>query len=129
MNLWVHRDNSGNNLNFVNKTFREQRTNRAVNQTRNQGFAFAWTAFTTEEAAWDTTSSVSTLLVVHGQWEEILTWFRFFLTYYSDEYCSIVHAHHNSSCRLASHHAGFQRDGMLTILEFAYDRIQQNQSP
>lgn len=78
MNLWVYRNHGRNDLNFVNETFREQRTNRAVNQTRNQRFAFAWTAFTTEEAAWDTTSSVGTLLIVYGQWEEVLTGFSFF---------------------------------------------------
>lgn len=78
VNLWVNGNNGRNNLNFVYEAFREQRTNRAVNQTRDQGFAFAWTAFTTEEATRDFTGSVGTLLVVNGQWEEVLTWFSFF---------------------------------------------------
>ncbi|EFP99719.1 hypothetical protein EC182770_3106 [Escherichia coli 1827-70] len=74
----VNRNHGGDNLNFVDEAFREQRANRAVNQTRDQGFAFAWAAFTTEEATRDTTSSVGTLLIVNGQWEEVLTWFGFF---------------------------------------------------
>ncbi len=49
VNLRVNGNDGGDNLNFVNEAFREQRANRAVNQTRDQGFAFAWTAFTTEE--------------------------------------------------------------------------------
>lgn len=78
VNLRVNGNDGRDNLHFVNEAFREQRTNRAVNQTRDQGFAFAWTAFTTEEAARDTTSSVGTLLIVNGQWEEVLAWFGFF---------------------------------------------------
>ena len=97
-----------------------------VNQTRDQGFAFAWTAFTTEEATRDFTGSVSTLLVVNGQREEVLTWFSFFLTHNGNEYRGVIHAYHNGSSSLTSHHTGFQRDGMLTILEFTNDRIQQN---
>ncbi len=106
MNLRVHRNHRCNNLNFVHEAFREQRTNRAVNQTRNQGFAFARTAFTTEEAARDTTSSVGTLLIVNGQREEVLTWFSFFLTYNGHEYSSVIHAYHHSGGSLARHHTG-----------------------
>jgi len=83
-------------------------------------------AFTTEEATRDFTGSVGTLLVVNGQWEEVLTWFSFFLANYGNEYSSVIHAYHNGSSSLTRHHAGFQRDGMLTILEFTNDRIQQN---
>jgi hypothetical protein len=35
-------------------------------------------------------------------------------------------AYHYGSSSLTRHHAGFQRDGMLTVLEFANDRIQQD---
>ena len=48
VNLWVNGNHGRDNLHFVYEAFREQRTNRAVNQTRDQGFAFAWTAFTTD---------------------------------------------------------------------------------
>ena len=61
VNLRVNGNDGGDNLNFVNEAFREQRANRAVNQTRDQGFAFAWTAFTTEETTRDFTGSVGTL--------------------------------------------------------------------
>ena len=126
VNLWVNRNNGRDNLNFVNEPFREQRANRAVNQTRDQSFAFARTAFTTEEATRDTASSVGTLLVVNGQREKVLAWFRFFLANNGNEYRSVIHANHNSGSRLTRHHAGFQRNGMLTVLEFTNDRIKQN---
>ncbi|CNV33065.1 Uncharacterised protein [Salmonella enterica subsp. enterica serovar Bovismorbificans] len=126
VNLRVNGNDGRNNLHFVNEAFREQRTNRAVNQTRNQGFAFAWTAFTTEEAARDTTSSVGTLLIVNGQWEEVLAWLGFFLADNGNEYGGVIHAYHNSGSGLTRHHASFQRNGMLTVLEFTNDRIKQN---
>src|SRR5690606_37307333 len=126
VNLWVNGNNGRDNLYFVNEAFREQRTNRAVNQTRDQRFAFAWTAFTTEEATRDFTSSVSTLLIVNSQREEVLARLRFFLTHNGNEYRGVVHAYHNSCRRLTRHHAGFQRYGVLTVLEFTNDRIKQN---
>ena len=125
VNLRVNRNHGGDNLNFVDEAFREQRANRAVNQTRDQGFAFAWTTFTTEEATRDTTSSVGTLLIVNGQWEEVLTWFGFFLANNGNEYRGVIHANHNSGSSLTSHHAGFQSHGVLAVLEFTNDRIKQ----
>ena len=125
VNLRVNRNHGGDNLNFVDEAFREQRANRAVNQTRDQGFAFAWAAFTTEEATRDTTSSVGTLLIVNGQREEVLTWFGFFLTNNGNKYRGVIHANHNSGSSLTSHHAGFQSHGVLAVLEFTNDRIKQ----
>ena len=126
VNLRVNGNDGGDNLNFVNEAFREQRANRAVNQTRDQGFAFAWTAFTTEETTRDFTGSVGTLLVVNGQREKVLAWLRFFLTHNGNEYRSVIHANHHSGRCLARHHAGFQGHGMLAVLEFTNDRIKQN---
>ncbi len=126
VNLRVNGNNGRDNLNFVNEAFREQRTNRAVNQTRDQGFAFAWTAFTTEEATRDFTGSVGTLLVVNSQREEVLARLRFFLTHNGNEYRGVIHANHHGGRCLARHHAGFQGYGVLAVLEFTNDRIKQN---
>ena len=126
VNLRVNGNHGRDNLNFVNEAFREQRANRAVNQTRDQGFAFARTAFTTEETTRDFTCSVGTLLIVNGQREEILAWLRFFLAHNGNEYRGVIHANHNGGSCLARHHAGLQRYGMLAVLEFTNDRIKQN---
>ena len=125
VNLRVQGNHGGDNLNFIQEAFREQRANWTVDQTGSQCFAFAWTAFTTEEAARDTTSSVSTLLIVNGQWEEALTWFSFFLANNGNEYRGVVHANHHGCSRLTRHHAGFQRNGVLAVLEFTNSRIKQ----
>ncbi|CCJ95232.1 Spidroin 1 [Cronobacter malonaticus 681] len=126
VNLRVNGNNGRDNLNFVNEAFREQRTQRAVNQTRDQRFAFARTAFTTEETTRDAASSVGTLLIVNGQREKVLARLRFFSANYGHEYRSVIHAYHHGSSGLTSHHSGFKSDSMLTILKFADDRIKQN---
>ncbi|CCK04988.1 Spidroin 1 [Cronobacter sakazakii 701] len=126
VNLRVNGNDGRDNLNFVNEAFREQRAERAVNQTRDQRFAFARTAFATEEAARDAASSVGTLLIVNGQREKVLARLRFFSANYGHEYRSVIHAYHHGSSGLTSHHSGFKSDSMLTILKFADDRIKQN---
>ncbi|MNZ73496.1 hypothetical protein D3C78_919070 [compost metagenome] len=126
VNLRVYGNHGRDHLNFVQEAVREQWTDRTINQTGSQSFAFARTAFTTEETARDTTSSVGTLLIVNGQWEEALAWFGFFLANYGNEYCGVIHAHHNGGSGLTSHHTGLNSEGMLAILEFANDRCQQN---
>ena len=125
-NLRVYGNNGSDNLNFVQEAFWEQWANWAVNQTRNQSFAFTRTAFTAEETTWETTSSVGTLLIVNGQREEALAFFSFFSANNGNEYRGVVHGNHDSSSGLASHHASFQSYGILTVLEFANDRIQQS---
>ena len=108
-------------LNFVDEAFREQRANRAVNQTRDRVSASLGQAFTTEEATRDTTS-VGTLLIVNGQREEVLTGLAF-STNNGNKYRGVIHANYNSGSSLTSHHAGFQSHGVL--LEFTNDRIKQ----
>ncbi len=50
----------------------------------------------------------------------------FFLADNGNEYGGVIHAYHNSGSGLTRHHASFQRNGMLTVLEFTNDRIKQN---
>ncbi len=66
-----------NNLCVVLVAINEKRTDRTIDQARNEGFVFTWTTFTLEEATWDFTSCVGLFLIVDGQREEILTWLWF----------------------------------------------------
>ncbi len=113
----IHGHYGRNDLNLIEEAFREQRTNRTVDQTGDEGLAFARTAFTTEETTRDTTSSIGTLLVVDGQREEITAVIGLFLADYGHKYAGIVHADHNGRSGLTGHHTGFQSDGVLTVLE------------
>ena len=51
VHFWIGRQYLNHHLNLVVKTFWEQRTQRTVDQTADQGFVFRWTAFTTEKTA------------------------------------------------------------------------------
>ena len=124
--LRVGRDHGGNHLNLIEETFREQRADRTVNQTGDQGFRLARTAFTLEEATGDPASRIGTLLIVDGQREEVTAGNGLFLADNGDEYRGIVHAGHDGTGRLTSHDAGFQGDGVLTVLEGFYYRIHVN---
>ena len=79
INFGVHGKDVNNDLNFIEEAFREQRTNRTVDQAGSERFFFARTAFTLEEASRNTAGSVSLFNVINGQREEILTRFNFFL--------------------------------------------------
>ena len=113
----VHGHDGGNHLNLIEEAFREQRTNRTVDQTGDQGLAFARATFTTEETTRDTTSSIGTLLIVDGQREEITAVIGLFLANDGHKYAGIVHADHDGRSGLTGHHTGFQSDGVLTVLE------------
>ncbi len=69
-------DNGDDNLGVVLVTFREERTDRAVDQARNERFVFARTAFTLEVTAGDLAGCVGLFLIVDRQREEILTRLR-----------------------------------------------------
>lgn len=56
-----------NDLDIMVETFREQRTDRTVDQTAGQNFFFALFAFALKETAWDFTCGVSALKVINSQ--------------------------------------------------------------
>ena len=58
--------NLRNRIDFVVKTFWEQRTKRTIDQTRNQRFLFGRTTFTLEKATGNTASCGIFFLVVNG---------------------------------------------------------------
>ena len=74
----IGRDNAGQNLHvFVQALLGEERTQRAVDQAGNQGFALGRTAdFTAEEAAGDAASGVHFFGVFNGKGEEALVEFK-----------------------------------------------------
>ena len=69
----VQRQHVDDDLHFVVEAFREQRTQRTVDQARDQRFAFRRTAFATEEATRDLAGGVGLFEVIDGQREEVLT--------------------------------------------------------
>src|SRR3546814_17718576 len=64
--------NLGNDVDFVVETFGEQRTDRTIGQTRNQGFLFGRAAFALEEAAGDAACARIFFLIMDGKRDEVL---------------------------------------------------------
>ena len=72
----IARQDVGHHLNFVDVTFREQRTNRTVGQTGSQNFLQRWAAFPLEVSTGELARSCETLAVIASQRKEIGTWPR-----------------------------------------------------
>src|SRR5205814_3653165 len=85
IDLRIKGDHGGNDLNVVEETIREQRTNRAIDETRGQRLLLGRSTFTLEESAGDTTRSVRLLNVVDRQREEVASRLRGFLSDGCDE--------------------------------------------
>jgi len=69
--LHVVADDGDDDLRLVLEALGKERTDRTVDQARNERFLFARTAFTLEEAARDLAGGVGLFLVVHGQRKEV----------------------------------------------------------
>ncbi|MNH91999.1 hypothetical protein D3C73_445700 [compost metagenome] len=74
--LEVMLDDGNDDLGVVLVAFREERTDRAVDQARNQRFVFRRTTFALEVATRDLAGGIGLFLVVDGQREEVLARLR-----------------------------------------------------
>ncbi|CAB4713614.1 unannotated protein [freshwater metagenome] len=64
-------DNRDDHLCLVAVAIWEGWAQWSVGESASKNCCLAWTAFTTEERAWDFSCCVSTLFNVHGEWEEV----------------------------------------------------------
>ena len=110
-------NNGTDHLHFVEETFREQRADRTVDQTRGQGFLLGRPAFALKETAGDTASGVGFFLIVHGQREETLARISLLGTDYGHQHTDSTHVNQHSAGGLTSDTPGFEGDGLLTELE------------
>jgi hypothetical protein len=72
----IQRHDRRDDLDFVLVVLREERTDRAVDQARDQRFLLGRTAFALEEATRDAATGVELFLVVDGEREEVLAFAR-----------------------------------------------------
>ena len=120
----VSRHDRGNDLHFIHEALGKQRANGAVNQAAGQGFFFAGTTFTLEEATRNTAGGVGLFLVVNGQGEEVLAGIRFFLAYYGDQHFGVTDTDHDSGGGLAGNLPGFQGYRVTAELNLFSDFIE-----
>ena len=71
VNLRVNRNHGGDNLNFVDEAFREQRTNRTVYHTRGQNRLFRGLSFPLGERTGNLSHRIHPFLIVHRQREKV----------------------------------------------------------
>ncbi|MNZ72610.1 hypothetical protein D3C78_909910 [compost metagenome] len=117
-------NDGADNLHFVHEAFREQRTDRTVDQARGQGLFLGRTAFTLEEATRDLAGGVGLFLVVDRQREEALAWIGLLGTDHGHQHGDIVvdGNQHGAGC-LTGNAARFESNGRLTELEFLDYRV------
>ena len=113
----VDRQHMQNDLHFIEIPFREQRTNRAIDQARGQRLFFRRTAFALEKAARNTAGCISFFDVINGQWEKILTGLGVLACHNGGKNHGVFDRDHHGAGRLARDLAGFQGDSVLAILE------------
>ncbi len=113
----IERNDLCDDLHFVLELFREQRTNRAIDQARGERFLFGRTAFTLEEATRNATGGIELLDVVDGEREEILPFLRLGCGHRSDQHHRAAHADHDCTGCLAGDFARLQCDFVITVLE------------
>ena len=111
-------------LHFVHEAFREQRTDRTVDQSGSQGFFLGRTAFALEETARDLTGSVSLFLVVNGQREEAFARVSGLGANHGHQNGNVV-VNGNQHCAggLTGDTACLEGNGRLTELEFFDNRV------
>src|SRR5476649_2887398 len=117
IDLRVDRQHVDDDLDFVQVAFREQRTDRTVDQTRGQRFFFRRTAFALEETARDFTGSIGFFDVIDGQREEVLAWLGVFARHNRCQHDRIFDRDQHGAGSLTGDFTGFQRHLMLTVLE------------
>ena len=117
-------NHGADDLHFVLETFREQRTDRTIDQTRGQGFFLGRTRFTLEETTWDLAGSVGLFLVVHGQREEAFAWVCSLGAGYGDQHADVViNGDQHCAGGLTGNTASLEGNGRLTELEFLDYRV------
>ena len=107
--LQVVAQHGGDDLHLIAEAGREQRTQRAVDQARDQRFALARPALALEEAAGDLASRERLFLVVHRQREEILAGLDRTGADHGAEHNGVAQTRQHSAIGLASDLTCFKR--------------------
>src|SRR5690606_10696233 len=122
--LLAGRYHGADDLHFILETFREQRADRTIDQTRGQGFLLGGTRLTLEEAARDLAGSVGGFRVVDRQRETALARVGGLGPDHGDQHAHVViDGDQHGAGGLASDTARLQGYGRLTELKFLDYRV------
>ena len=73
--LFVSGIHKRDNLSLVAKRFREQRADGPIDLAAGENFLLAWAAFTLDKSTRDAATGIGELAILHGQREEVDTFF------------------------------------------------------
>ncbi|EXI65314.1 MAG: hypothetical protein AW07_04714 [Candidatus Accumulibacter sp. SK-11] len=123
VDLRVERHHHRDDLDLVVEAFREQRAQRAIDQTRGQRLLLGGAAFALEEATGNSSGGVGLFDVVDGQREEILPRFGRAVADDGDQNHRLAHRDQYGAASLARDLPGFQRYLMRAVGEALLDDI------
>ena len=115
VNFRIQRHHGSDDLDFVVEIIREQRANRTIDQAAGQRFLVGGTAFALQEAAGNSTSSVSFFLIIDRHREEILAWLARFRSHSAHQNDSLLHRDQYGAASLAGNFACFDGDLMVSV--------------
>ena len=121
----VQRQRVDHDVDFIEKAFREQRADRAVDQAAGQGFVFAGFGFALEEAAGNLASGIGLFDVVDGQREKVLTGLGGLGRDHGRQHHGVIDVDDHGARGLARDFAGFHDDGLVAPLEGLGDFVEQ----
>ena len=117
INFRIAGHHRADHLHLVVEAFRKQRTDRAVDQSANQGFLLGRLAFTLEEATGDLAGRVGFFDVVDGQGEEVLARLGALGGRNGGKNDGVVDGDENCTGRLAGDFTSFEGYGVGAVLE------------
>jgi hypothetical protein len=107
----------GDDLHVVDESFRKQRPDGTIDQTRGERLLLGGTALTLEEPAGNAARSIGLLLIVDREREEVSAGRRLFCAHGGDQYHRLAHADEHGAVGLSRELPRFERYGVFPKLK------------
>jgi hypothetical protein len=117
IDLGVDRKHRGDDLHVVDESFRKQRPDGTIDQTRGERLLLGGTALALEEAAGNAARGIGLFLIVDREGKEIAARGRLLHAHRGDEHHRLAHAHEDGAVGLTRELARFERYGVFPKLK------------
>ena len=117
INFRINRQSMNDDLDIVVEPFREQRTQRAIDQTGCQGFFFGRLAFAFEKTTRNATGCIGFFNIINSKREKILTGLGLLGRNNGRQHNSVVNRDNYSTTGLTGNFARFKYHGVLAVLK------------
>src|SRR6185437_7550210 len=123
IDLGIDRDNRRDDLHVVVKAVGKERPDRPVDETRGQRLLLRRATLALEEATGDLAGGVGLLLIVDGEWKEVLSRPRLLRGDRRDQHEGVTETDHHRTASLARDLACFERQCMGAVSDRFPDGI------